>query len=124
MQSKFVHLNIGQVFRFQEQTYQKTSPLLASDLTTGRSRMIPRSALVSLETDSSAAIAGAAQQTRPDVQSTVAAAAGHFRDRCLLTLREAAGTQDDARLQVLSKQVEQAYSEFLANIRAAFEADS
>ena len=62
--------------------------------------------------------------TSAEFPLTVAAAAGHFRDRCLLTLREAAGTQDDARLQVLSKQVEQAYSEFLANIRAAFEADS
>lgn len=45
---KFNHLNIGQKFEFDGNVYIKTSPLIASDATTGSNRMIPRYANLTL----------------------------------------------------------------------------
>lgn len=46
---KFLHLPTGEKFIFQGERYQKVTHLLASNLETGKQRMIPRSAMVTLD---------------------------------------------------------------------------
>lgn len=46
---KFLHLPLGEKFYYQGERYQKVTPLLASNLESGKQRMIPRSAMVILD---------------------------------------------------------------------------
>jgi hypothetical protein len=45
---KFKLLSIGQKFKFQNEVYVKTSPLIASNVETGHNKMIPRYATLIL----------------------------------------------------------------------------
>jgi len=45
---RFPQVQVGQQFTFQDKRYTKTGPLTASEEGTGRQRMIPRSAEVTL----------------------------------------------------------------------------
>jgi multimeric flavodoxin WrbA len=46
---KFLHLQIGQQFEFRGQHYTKVAPLIASNNSDGGQKMIPRSALVTVQ---------------------------------------------------------------------------
>lgn len=45
---KFKLLSIGQKFKYQEDVYIKTSPIVASNIETGHNKMIPRYAVLTL----------------------------------------------------------------------------
>lgn len=45
---KFNLLSIGQKFKFKDEVYVKTSPLIASNVETGHNKMIPRYAMLTL----------------------------------------------------------------------------
>ena len=45
---KFKLLSIGQKFKFQDEIYVKTSPIVASNVATGHNKMIPRYAVLTL----------------------------------------------------------------------------
>ncbi len=45
---KFLHLKVGQQFEFRGEHYTKVAPLIASNDSDGKQKMIPRSALVTL----------------------------------------------------------------------------
>ena len=45
---KFKLLSIGQKFKFEDEVYVKTSPLIASNVETGHNKMIPRYATLTL----------------------------------------------------------------------------
>jgi len=45
---KFKLLSIGQKFKFEDEVYVKTSPLIASNVKTGHNKMIPRYATLTL----------------------------------------------------------------------------
>jgi hypothetical protein len=46
---KFLHLQIGQQFEYRGQHYTKVAPLIASNNSDGSQKMVPRSALVTVQ---------------------------------------------------------------------------
>ena len=65
---KFLHLQIGQQFEFRGQHYTKVSPLIASNNSDGKQKMVPRAALV-IVAESKDTIAQSQSQKQPPAQT-------------------------------------------------------
>jgi len=104
---KFPQLAIGARFRYQGDTYCKTSPL-AADGPDGAQRMIPRSAVVEALQDGDDA-------ARPAAVTPLQQALDDYHAQCLALLREAAES-GPAALDVLSRRLDQAHAALVAAI--------
>lgn len=62
---KFMHLQLGQQFEFRGEYYTKVAPLIASNNSSGKQKMIPRSALVTLADDDKASTENTAAEQHP-----------------------------------------------------------
>ncbi len=66
---KFLHLPLGQQFEFRGRHYTKVAPLIASDNADGKQKMIPRSALVTVEGLEEKAPKGGANSANPALEA-------------------------------------------------------
>lgn len=65
---KFLHLQVGQQFEYRGAHYTKVAPLIASNNADGRQKMIPRSAVVTIEGSNSPSSKQAPQQQHPALE--------------------------------------------------------
>ena len=106
---KFNLLSIGQKFKFQDEVYVKTSPLVASNVETGHNKMIPRYAVLTLLDDAGSN----EQQVKNESINTkdVLAEFNTFYEKCISILEN-----KKMLLPELKNELDQARDEFVTHI--------
>ena len=102
---KFKLLSIGQKFKFQDEIYVKTSPIVASNVATGHNKMIPRYAVLTLMDNS-----GDEAKTLSDesiVAKDVLNSFNTFYEQCIKTLED-----NDVLVPVIKNELDKARDEF------------
>ena len=102
---KFKLLSIGQKFKYQDEIYVKTSPIVASNVATGHNKMIPRYAVLTLLDNSSEEI------QRPSRESVSADEVLNqfnlFYEKCIATLYK-----NDVLVPIIKDELDKARDEF------------
>jgi len=81
---KFKLLSVGQKFKYQDEVYVKTSPIVACNVETGHNKMIPAyAALILLDNNSEAA---PELSEEPLIADDVLKAFNLFYEKCISTL--------------------------------------
>lgn len=107
---KFLHLQIGQQFEFRGQHYTKVAPLIASNNREGGQKMIPRSALVTVQ-DSD----GVAAETTPSVQHPALAVLERYHQAAIAELKSL--NEDETKLGAARARLETVREELAQAIR-------
>ena len=106
---KFNLLSLGQKFKFQDEVYVKTSPLIASNVETGHNKMIPRYAVLTLLDN-----AGSNEQQTKDEPinaKDVLAAFNIFYEKCIKTLED-----KKVLVPVIKDEIDKARDEFTQHL--------
>ena len=102
---KFNLLSIGQKFKFQNEIYVKTSPIVASNVATGHNKMIPRYAVLTLLNNS-----GEEEKILLDESAAVMdvhAAFNTFYEKCIKTLED-----NNVLVPIIKNELDKARDEF------------
>ena len=102
---KFKLLSIGQKFKFQDEIYVKTSPIVASNVATGHNKMIPAYAMLTLLNNS-----GEEEKVLSNesiVAKDVHTAFNTFYEQCIKTLED-----NDVLIPVIKNELDKARDEF------------
>ena len=102
---KFKLLSIGQKFKFQDEIYVKTSPIVASNIATGHNKMIPRYAVLTLLDNSG-------EEEKILADESIAAKDVHiafntFYEQCIKTLED-----NDVLIPIIKNKLDEARDEF------------
>ena len=106
---KFKLLTVGQKFKYQDEVYVKTSPIIASNIETSPNKMIPAYAMVTVLDGT-----GAEQQskTKESVNAKdVLAAFNSFYGKCIKTLET-----NDVLVPVIKDELDKARDEFIQHL--------
>jgi hypothetical protein len=106
---KFKLLSVGQKFRYQDEVYVKTSPVVASNIKTGHNKMIPAYATLTLLDNS-----GEEKQstTKEAVNAKdILNAFNTFYEKCIKTLEA-----NDVLVPVIKDELDKARDEFTQNL--------
>ena len=104
---KFKQLNIGQQFEYQQQTYIKTTPLLAKHSETGEQKLIPRYADLNIEEVNTADKAPNEALSAEALKKSL-----HQHKRSITqTLAELSDKLNNNELAELNQQIEDTYNE-------------
>ena len=106
---KFKLLSIGQKFKYQDEVYVKTSPIVASNVETGHNKMIPRYAVVTLLDQSG-------EKTQPPSKESVNAKDALkqfnlFYEKCIEILEK-----NDVLIPIIKDELDKARDEFIQNL--------
>ncbi len=102
---KFKLLSIGQKFKFQDEIYVKTSPIVASNVATGHNKMIPAYAMLTLLDNS-----GEEEKILTDKSIAAKDVINNFNafyEQCIKTLED-----NDVLIPVIKKELDKARDEF------------
>ena len=107
---KFKLLSVGQKFKYEDEVYVKTSPLIASNVKTGHNKMIPRYAALTLLDDAGTS---ETQTTKKPLQAEeILTAFNAFYAVCIDTLEK-----NDVLIPQLKNELDQARDEFLKQLQ-------
>jgi len=103
---KFKLLSIGQKFKYQDDVYVKTSPIVASNIETGHNKMIPRYAVLTLLDNSG-------ENTQPILKGSIQTEDVHknfnlFYEKCIATLEN-----NDVLIPKIKDELDNARDEFI-----------
>jgi len=106
---KFKLLSIGQKFKFQNEVYVKTSPLIASNVETGHNKMIPRYATLTLLDDAGTK----EQQTKeePINAQEILNSFNIFYEKCIATLED-----NNVLVPLIKDEIDKARDEFTQHL--------
>ena len=106
---KFKLLSIGQKFKFQDEVYVKTSPIVASNVVTGHNKMIPRYATLTLLDGTGTK----EQQTRnePIDAQEILNAFNIFYKKCIETLED-----NKLLVPIIKDELDKARDNFIKNL--------
>ena len=106
---KFKLLSIGQKFKFQDEVYVKTSPIVASNVVTGHNKMIPRYATLTLLDGTGTK----EQQTRnePIDAQEILNAFNIFYEKCIATLEN-----NNVLVPLIKDEIDKARDEFTQHL--------
>ncbi len=108
---KFQYLKIGQQFRYQGETYVKTTPLVASHAESGANKLIPRYAEIELlATTNSTEFPS---PPRPRNQHQIHTILEHHHELCLGAIRDAFPQIDAAAMQPLETKLDALHTQLL-----------
>ena len=99
---RFPQLPIGQRFRYQGKVFSKTGPLTASEEGTGNSRLIMKSAEVTLLDLAASALEAKQQFTRQEVEALCA----RFQAELHVIINDYAGPQTSLAIRDVLKLIE------------------
>ena len=102
---KFKLLSIGQKFKYQDEVYVKSSPIIASNVATGHNKMIPAYAMLTLLDNS-----GEEEKVLSDesiATKDVHAAFNTFYEKCIKTLEN-----NNVLVPVIKNELDKARDEF------------
>ena len=102
---KFKLLSVGQKFEHEGETYVKTSPLIANNLKTGQSKMIPRYAVLTL-LDEAGTQKQKINEDTVNSQETLTAF-NHFYEKCMATLED-----NNVLVPLIKDEIDKARDEF------------
>ena len=102
---KFKLLSIGQKFKFQDEIYVKTSPIVASNVVTGHNKMIPRYAVLTVIDNSSETIQRASSE--PVSAGDALKQFNLFYEKCIATL-----DKNDVLVPIIKDELDKARDEF------------
>lgn len=102
---KFKLLSIGQRFKFEDEVYVKTSPIVASNVETGHNKMIPRYATLTLLDNNSDDVAVVSSDT-VSAKETLDAF-NNFYEKCINTL-----AKNDVLVPLIKDALDKARDEF------------
>lgn len=106
---KFKLLSIGQKFKYQDEVYVKTSPIIASNVETGHNKMIPAYATLTLLDNSGE---DKQSKTKEAVNAKeVLSAFNIFYEKCIKTLES-----NDMLVPVIKDELDKARDEFTAQL--------
>jgi hypothetical protein len=105
---KFKLLSIGQKFKFQDEVYVKTSPLIASNVETGQNKMIPRYATLILldNTNEKQQITD-----KPVNSKDILTAFNTFYEKCIATLEN-----NNVLVPIIKDEMDKARDEFIQKL--------
>ena len=106
---KFKLLSVGQKFKYQDEVYVKTSPIIASNVETSHNKMIPAYAVVTVLDNT-----GEEQQskTKDSVNAKdVLDAFNTFYEKCIKTLES-----NDVLVPVIKDELDKARDEFIKHL--------
>ena len=106
---KFKLLSIGQRFRFEDEVYVKTSPIVASNVETGHNKMIPRYATLTLLNNNSEDVAVVSNETIPAKETLDAF--NIFYEKCIATLEK-----NDVLVPIIKDELDKARDEYIQNL--------
>lgn len=106
---KFKLLSIGQRFKFEDEVYVKTSPIVASNVETGHNKMIPRYATLTLLDNNSEDVAVVSNETISAKETLDAF--NNFYEKCIATLEK-----NDVLVPVIKDELDNARDEFIQNL--------
>jgi len=106
---KFKLLSIGQKFKYQDEVYVKTSPIVASNVETGHNKMIPRYAVVTLLDQSGEKIQPPSKE--PVNAEDVLKHFNLFYEKCIETLEK-----NDVLIPIIKDELDKARDEFIQNL--------
>ena len=106
---KFKLLSIGQKFKYQDEVYVKTSPIVASNLETGHNKMIPRYAVVTILNNSGENIQTPSNE--PVNAKDVLKQFNLFYEKCIATLEK-----NDVLIPIIKDELDKARDEFIQNL--------
>ncbi len=106
---KFKLLSVGQKFKFKDEVYVKTSPIVASNVATGHNKMIPAYAMLTLLDNS-----GEEEKVLSDesiAAKDVHTAFNTFYEKCIKTLED-----NNVLVPIIKNELDQARDEFKQHI--------
>ncbi len=106
---KFKLLSIGQKFKYQDEVYVKTSPIIASNVETSHNKMIPRYAVVTMLDNSSEDIQIPSKE--PVIAEDVLKHFNLFYEKCIATLEK-----NDVLIPKIKDELDKARDEFTKNL--------
>jgi len=103
---KFKLLSVGQKFKYQDDIYVKTSPIVASNVETGHNKMIPRYAVLTLLDNSGENIQTPSKESiqTEDVHKNF----NLFYEKCIATLEK-----NDVLIPIIKDELDKARDEFI-----------
>ena len=106
---KFKLLSIGQKFKYQNDVYVKTSPIVASNIKTGHNKMIPRYAVLTLLDNSGENIQTISKESiqTEDVHKNF----NLFYKKCIGTLEK-----NDVLIPIIKDELDKARDEFIRGL--------
>ena len=102
---KFKLLSIGQKFKYQDEVYVKTSPIVASNIETGHNKMIPRYATLTLLDNSGENIQAPSKETVNAEE--MLKEFNLFYEKCIATLEK-----NDVLIPIIKDELDKARDEF------------
>jgi hypothetical protein len=102
---KFKLLSVGQKFKYQDEVYVKTSPIVASNVATGHNKMIPAYAMLTLLDNS-----GEEEKVLSDesiAAKDVHTAFNTFYEKCIKTLED-----NNVLVPIIKNELDKARDEF------------
>ena len=106
---KFKLLSIGQKFKFQDEVYVKTSPIVASNVETGHNKMVPRYAVLTLLDNSGEDIQPLSKETI--TAEDVLKEFNLFYEKCIATLEN-----NNVLVPVIKDELDKARDEFTQHL--------
>lgn len=106
---KFKLLSIGQKFKYQDEVYVKTSPIVASNVETSHNKMIPRYAVVTLLDHSGEKIQTPSKE--PVNAEDVLKQFNLFYEKCIETLEK-----NDVLIPIIKDELDKSRDEFIQNL--------
>jgi len=106
---KFKLLSVGQKFKYQDEVYVKTSPIIASNVDTGHNKMIPAYATLTLLDNSGDDVQS---KTKEAVDAKdIINAFNTFYEKCINTLEA-----NDVLVPVIKDELDKARDEFTQHL--------
>ena len=106
---KFKLLSVGQKFKYQDEVYVKTSPIVASNAKTGHNKMIPAYAALTLLDNSSEDAPVLSQE--PLIAEDILSAFNVFYEKCISTLEK-----NNVHVPVIKDELDKARDEFTQHL--------
>jgi hypothetical protein len=106
---KFKLLSVGQKFKYQDEVYVKTSPIIASNVETGLNKMIPAYATLTLLDNNGEDVQG---KTKESVDAKdILTAFNTFYEKCIKTLET-----NDVLVPMIKDELDKARDEFTQHL--------
>lgn len=107
---KFKLLSVGQKFKFEDEIYVKTSPLIANNIKTGHNKMIPRYATLTLLDEAGTSEAQTVKESLNAEE--VFNAFNNFYEQCIGALEK-----NEVLVPVIKDELDKARDEFIKQLQ-------